>query len=78
MKVGRQIGRRRDTPQRRLRTRPPPRLKRAPGTECPHEAGGDLRVLRIELKHGVGDEVVAGAVEAVELGVVGLDRKSVV
>src|SRR5580700_5055236 len=52
--VARQIGRRSDPPQRRLRALPPPRLERAPGAECAHEASRDLRVLRIELEHDVG------------------------
>ena len=46
--VARQIGCRRNAPQRRLRARPPPCFERAPGAERAHDAGGDLRVLRIE------------------------------
>ena len=59
----------------------PPRLRaplgfeRAPGAECAHQPSGDLRILRIEFEHDIGDEIVARAVEAVELGMVGLRER---
>ena len=51
-----------------------PGFERAPGAERVVKPRRDLRVLRVEREHGVGDEIVAGAVGAVELGLVGLRK----
>ncbi len=49
-------------------------LQRAPGAERGRHARRQLRILRIEREDDVGDEVVAGAVGAIELGRIGLGK----
>ena len=46
------------------------RLEHAPALERGEKPRGDLRILRIEREHGVDQEIVAGAVGAVELRLV--------
>src|ERR1700734_1416954 len=45
----------------RLRLGAPCSFECPPGTERPHQPSGDLRILRIELQHHIGDEIVSGA-----------------
>ena len=48
-----------------------PGFERTPGAQRGQQARGDLRIGRIELQHDVGEQLVAGAVGAVELRLVG-------
>src|ERR1700726_2389716 len=70
--VAREVLRGGDAAQRRLGAGAPARLERAPALEGGEEARGDLRVFRIERERRLGEEVVAGAVRPVELGLVGM------
>ena len=61
--VARQRRCRRHAAQSRFRLSAPLGFERAPGAECAHQPSGDLRILRIEFEHDIGDEIVARAVE---------------
>ena len=57
--------------ERRFRFAAPPRLQRAPGAQRRQQPRGDLRIGAVEMQHDLGEELVAGAVGAVELRLVG-------
>src|SRR6266567_8423649 len=70
--VAREVLRGGDAAQGRFGAGAPARLERAPALERGEEARGDLRVFPIERERGLGEEVVAGPVRPVELGLVEL------
>ena len=62
----------RDPPQRPLGARPATRLQGAPTPERLQHARCHLRVGRVQCQHMFGNEFVASAVGAVELGLIAL------
>ena len=66
--IGRERGRGRNASERSLRPRPSAAFQYAPGAERRGEPRGELRILSIERQHSIGDEIVARAIGAVELG----------
>src|SRR6185503_17452125 len=67
-KVARQTGSRLDALERALRLAAAAGFERAPSAEGGRHAGGYLGVLGVERQHNIGDEIIAGAIGAIELG----------
>src|SRR6202034_3162536 len=74
--VARERRRGRYAPQGRLRALASACFERTPRPERAHDAGRNLGIFLIEREHEVGDEVVAGTVDAIELGVVRLRERA--
>ena len=64
-----------DPAKRLLDVRAAARLERPPGAGADEQTRRGLRIAPVEVEGEVGEEVVAGAVGAVELGLVGAETR---